>query len=155
MNTQSSPRLFLTDPERMRLRSRGIKLRDISAIELRVLAAVLECFPDRAEKLRASALFQTIPSVGPAAADWLVDLGYRSLEDLRVESGPALLVRLERLYGHWMDPCLEDVLWCVVYHANHPGSDKVWYDFTQKRKDYRAQHGYPSSRPTLAWHSAP
>lgn len=69
MNTQSSPRLFLTDPERMRLRSRGIKLRDISAIELRVLAAVLECFPDRAEKLRASALFQTIPSVGPAAAD--------------------------------------------------------------------------------------
>ena len=155
MNTQSSPRLFLTDPERMRLRSRGIKLGDISAIELTVLAAVLECSPDRAEKLRASALFQTIPSVGPVASDGLVDLGYRSLEDLRVESGPALLDRLERLYGHGMDPCVEDVLWCVVYHANHAGSDKVWYDFTQKRKNYRAQHGYPSSQPTLAWHSAP
>lgn len=156
MNTQSqsSPGLPLTHDERARLRRQGIKLRDIAAMGAETLAAALEVPDDRAAMLWASAQFQRIPTVGPAAAQWLLDLGYRSLEALREESGPALLDRLEILYGHWMDPCVEDVLWCVVHHAHHPGSEKVWYDFTAQRKVYRREHGYPPGRPTRAWYQA-
>ncbi len=153
MNThsQSSPPLPLTHEDRARLRRR-IKLRDIAELGAGTLAAALEVSDDRAAMLWASAQFQSIPAVGPAAAQWLLDLGYRSLEDLQEESGPALLDRLEVLYGHWMDPCVEDVLWCVVHHANHRGSDKVWHHFTDERKSYRNAEGYPSSRPTRAWY---
>lgn len=154
MNThsQSSPRLPLTHEERARLRRHRIKLWDIAELGAGTLAAALDVSDDRAAMLWASAQFQSIPTVGPAAAQWPLDLGYRSLEALREESGPALLDRMEVLYGHWMDPCVEDVLWCVVHHANHPGSDKVWYHFTDERKSYRMAEGYPSSRPTRTWY---
>ena len=155
MVAQSSPRLPLTDVERTRLRRCRIKLRDIAAMELDPLTVALQCTRDRAVNLRALAAFQAIPSVGPAAAQWFLDLGFRSLEPLRSETGPDLLERLEVLYGHWMDPCVEDVLWCVVHHAKHPGSDKVWYDFTAQRKAHRSQHGYPANRPTRAWYDTP
>ncbi|UOK56513.1 helix-hairpin-helix domain-containing protein [Bacillus sp. OVS6] len=51
-----------------------------------------------------------------------------------------------------MDPCVEDVMRCVVYHANHPGSDKNWWEFTEDRKKYREIFGYPDDRPVKAWH---
>ncbi len=57
-----------------------------------------------------------------------------------------------RTLGYWVDPCVEDALRCIVYHANNPNSDKCWFDFTEGRKSYRAQNGYPATRPSLAWY---
>lgn len=118
------------------------------------LADVLGTSRERARRLGASAEFQRVPTVGPKAATWCMDLGYQSLDAMKNETGPVLLDRLESLYGRWMDPCVEDVLWCVVHHANNPGSDLRWFDFTEQRKVYRKTYGYPSTRPARAWYDA-
>jgi hypothetical protein len=81
-----------------------------------------------------------------------VDLGYYSLDEIKHETGADLISRLEELYGYWMDPCVEVSLRCIVHHANHPDSEKSWYAFTEERKRYRQQNGYPATRPILAWH---
>ena len=150
--TTPSPKLPLTDAERAQLRLCHIRLRDIAGMDVMGLSDVLECLPERAKSLRALAEFQTIPSIGPKAAQWVVDLGYFSLDEIRHETGANLLNRLEQRYGYWLDPCVEDTLRCIVHHANTPGSDKSWFAFTEDRKTYRQQHGYPATRPTLAWH---
>jgi len=149
----ASPKLPLTNDERSRLRAARLKLSGISTLNSEELAQILSCSDERAGHLHALSIFQTIPSIGPVIAQAVVDLGYYSLDDIRHESGPDLLNRLETLYGYWVDPCVEDCMWCIVYHANHPGSDKSWFAFTDDRKAYRRQHGYPQTRPMLAWHA--
>ncbi|MFD1677829.1 helix-hairpin-helix domain-containing protein [Alicyclobacillus fodiniaquatilis] len=47
---------------------------------------------------------------------------------------------------------LSDTLRCIVHHANHPDSEKSWFAFTEERKRYRQQFGYPDTRPSRAWH---
>jgi len=150
----SSPKLPLTNEERVRLRESTIKLADIKRMNPRELSNVLGSTIDRAQVLCALASFQTIPSIGPKTAQWVLDLGYYSLDELKGKNGSDLLNRLEELYGYWMDPCVEDALRCIVYHANNPNSDKCWFDFTEERKAYRAENGYPAGRPSLAWYGA-
>ncbi len=96
--------------------------------------------------------FQTIPSIGPKFARDLVSLGYYSIDDLHGKDGAALFDELELKKGFWTDPCVEDQFRLAVYHAQHRGSNKNWWDFTAERKAYRAQHGYPAERPATAWH---
>lgn len=109
---------------------------------------------ERAKLLRAFAIFQSVPSIGPRAAQWAIDLGYYSLDEIKQETGHELTNRLEQTYGCWVDPCVEDALRCLVHHANHPTSEKSWFDFTEERKAYRQQYGYPSDRPTRAWYES-
>ena len=148
----SSPKLPLTHEERVRLRKSRVKLTYITRMNPTELSNVLGSTPERAQVLFALASFQTIPSIGPRAAQWVLDLGYHSLNEIKEENGSDLIHRLEELYGYWMDPCVEDALRCIVYHANNPNSDKCWFDFTEERKLYRTQNGYPATRPSLAWY---
>jgi len=149
---RSSPKLPLTYEERVRLRESRVKITEITLMNPLELSNVLGSTLERAQVLCALASFQTIPSIGPRSAQWMLDLGYYSLDDIKGENASDLTNRLEELYGHWMDPCVEDALRCIVYHANHPNSEKCWFDFTEERKAYRAQNGYPTTRPSVAWY---
>ncbi|MGM0922772.1 MAG: helix-hairpin-helix domain-containing protein [Bacillota bacterium] len=150
---QKSPKLPLTDKEREHLRKGKIKLSEIKEMKANELAALIEVPNERARELIGLAVFQSIPSVGPKLAHNLaVDFGFSALEDIKNRKGEELIHELEKKYGVWMDPCVEDVMRCVVYHANHPGSDKNWWDFTGERKKYRETFGYPDDRPVKAWH---
>jgi hypothetical protein len=150
---QKSPKLPLTDKEREQLRKGKIKLSEIKEMKANKLAALIEVPNERARELIGLAVFQSIPSVGPKLAHNLaVDLGFSALEDVKNRRGEELVHELEKKYGVWMDPCVEDVMRCVVYHANHPGSDKNWWEFTEDRKKYREIYGYPDDRPVKAWH---
>ncbi|ASN03840.1 helix-hairpin-helix domain-containing protein [Virgibacillus necropolis] len=148
----SSPKLPLTPEERSSLRANKIKLNQISEMEPKNLAIGLGASMKRANYLKGLAIFQTIPSIGPKLAQLVVDLGYYSFEDFENETGVELINCAEEQYGYWMDPCVEDSLRCVVYHANHPGSEKKWFDFTAERKEFREQNGYPDTRPKMAWY---
>ncbi|UAL50408.1 MULTISPECIES: helix-hairpin-helix domain-containing protein [Metabacillus] len=150
---QKSPKLPLTDKEREQLRKGKIRLSEIKEMKANKLAALIEVPNERARELIGLAVFQSIPSVGPKLAHNLaVDLGFSALEDVKNRRGEELVHELEKKYGVWMDPCVEDVMRCVVYHANHPGSDKNWWEFTEDRKKYREIFGYPDDRPVKAWH---
>jgi hypothetical protein len=147
-----SPKLPLTPEERAKLRACKVKLQDITSMNVLELSSCLDSSIERAKYLRALAEFQMIPSIGPKVAQRVVDLGFYSLEEIKDENGADLINRLEQLYGYWEDPCLEDSLRCIVHHANNPEDNKCWFDFTEERKKYRQQYGYPITRPKLAWH---
>lgn len=148
----SSPKLPLTPEEKINLRACKVKLNEIAYLDISQLSHCLQSSCERAKYLRGLAQFQSIPSIGPKVAERVVDLGYYSLEEIKNEDGADLINRLEELFGYWEDPCLEDSLRCIVHHANHPESDKSWFDFTSERKKYREQYGYPATRPTLPWY---
>ncbi|GIO25195.1 hypothetical protein J11TS1_37760 [Oceanobacillus sp. J11TS1] len=59
---------------------------------------------------------------------------------------------LEKQLGVWTDSCVEDQIRCVMNYANHPDSNRQWFDFTNERKAYREKVGYPLSRPKKAWY---
>lgn len=145
-------KLPLSDEERKLLRQARIKLSDIAGLDAETLSTLTTITIERAKRLAALACFQQIPSIGIRLAEDLVSIGYYSLEELRDQDGARLIEKLENHCGTWIDPCVEDQLRCVVFHANHPGSEKQWWDFTAERKAYRAKHGYPADRPTTPWH---
>lgn len=146
-----TPKLPLTADERSAMRRHNLRIADIGSQEPSQLATCLGITAERASELVALAVFQSIPSIGPKLASDLILLGYRSLAQLRDKDGSALIDELEERCGTWIDPCVEDQMRCVVHYANHPDSDKQWWDFTEERKAFRAQHGYPSTRPTKPW----
>ncbi|WP_175986417.1 helix-hairpin-helix domain-containing protein [Bacillus sp. Marseille-Q1617] len=149
-----SPKLPLTDDERSSLRRAKIKLSDVNHISPEELSERLEIPFERARYLVGMSIFQQIPSIGPNMAHNVVeDLQFYSFDDIKQEKGEDLIIKLEKKYGVWMDPCVEDSLRCVVHHARYPDSEKNWWDFTAERKAYREKCGYPSDRPTKAWDS--
>ncbi|MFD1361224.1 helix-hairpin-helix domain-containing protein [Lentibacillus salinarum] len=143
-----NPKLPLSAEEKEHLRKYKIKIGDIRELEMDDLAHSLKVSEERAKFIKALATFQQIPSIGHQFADTLVDnLGFHSLGELKGKDGAILLDQLERDLGHWVDPCVEDQIRCVIHHANHPGSTKQWFDFTEERKAYRESNGYPKTRP--------
>ncbi|QWC23032.1 Pathogenicity locus [Bacillus haikouensis] len=147
-----SPKLPLTDEERTSLRREKIRLKEINTYSPEELGERLGIPLERARYLVGMCIFQQIPSIGPNMAHNVVeDLQFHTFEEIKDEKGEDLIIALEKKYGVWMDPCVEDSLRCVVHHARHPGSEKNWWDFTAERKAYRAEHGYPTDRPTKAW----
>lgn len=150
----SAPKLPLTDDERKLLRHAKVKLIEVKGCSEAELCMIMQIPQERAAYIRALAHFQNVPSIGPSLAQNLYELGFHTLDQIKSsgESGAQLVERLERLHGVWMDPCVEDVMRLAVHHANHPGSDKQWWDFTAERKLYRAEQGYPDNRPSKAWH---
>ncbi len=147
------PNLPLTAEERKSLRRNGVTLTMIHTYETEDLRLMLRCSKERAETLRALAVFQHIPSIGLKGAEQVVyGLGVLSLQELAEKSGADWLDELEQNLGVWTDPCVEDQLRCMVHHARHPNSSRKWFDFTVKRKEYRAEYGYPVERPERAWY---
>lgn len=143
----------LTQEEKSLLRKWKIKKSDIHKFEVQDIINILNVSKDRAEILKGLATFQQIPSIGYELAYKIVHhLGYHSLEQLKDKQWAEVVNCLELKMGCWTDPCVEDQIICIIHYANHPDSEKQWFNFTNERKVYRQQNGYPKSRPKLAWY---
>jgi hypothetical protein len=145
-------KLPLTDLEKASLRKHKIKIANILDFTTDELEVLLNSTTDRANEIYALAQFQTIPSIGIKFAEDLVFLGYHSLNELMNKKGQDLINEYERKKGFWVDPCVEDQFRLVVHHANTHDTRKTWWDFTEERKKFRLENGYPADRPTRAWH---
>jgi hypothetical protein len=116
------------------------------------LEVLLNATTERAKEIYALAEFQTAPSVGIKFAEDLVFLGYYSLNELKEKDGAKLTDEYEQKKGYWIDPCVEDQFRLIVNFANTHDTKKTWWDFTEERKKFRIENGYPKSRPQKAWY---
>ncbi len=81
--------------------------------------------------------FQAIPGVGPNIAQDLVDLGYRSVEELRSENPGTMYRKLMSLRGAHIDRCVLYVFRCAVYYAsnsNHNPELLKWWNWKDSKK---------------------
>ncbi len=152
MKNKANIKLPLTVIEKANLRKNKIKIANILDFSTDELEVLLNSTTERAKEIYALAEFQTVPSVGIKFAEDLVFLGYYSLNELKQKDGAQLTDEYEQKKGYWIDPCVEDQFRLVVYFANTKDSNKTWWDFTEERKKFRAENGYPQSRPQKAWH---
>ena len=139
--------LELTVEEKTILKQKGITQKALMDYAVDEIIHALNSSSRRAKTLQALFEFQQIPSIGIRFANDLIFLGYYSLAQLKNMQGADLLDQYEKKLGSRVDPCVEDQFRLVVYYANHPGSNKQWWDFTAERKAYRSQYGYPVDRP--------
>jgi hypothetical protein len=151
MKNKKNIKLLLTDIEKANLRKNKIKIADILDFAKDELEVLLNATRERVKEIYALAEFQTVPSVGIKFAEDLVFLGYYSLDELKHKDGPTLTDEYEQKKGYWVDPCVEDQFRLVVYFANTNDTKKTWWDFTEERKKFRNENGYPKSRPQKAW----
>ena len=150
-NEPSLNRSEVQDAEKRKLRANGIKLKEIHHHSIRELRSILDASEIRAMELRAMSEFQSIPSIGRRFAEDLMRLGFYSLKEIRGKDPAKLLNKLELLTDAWIDPCVEDQFRLVVHYADHPGSIRNWWDFTNERKAFREKNGYPANRPEKPW----
>ncbi|MFS0783035.1 helix-hairpin-helix domain-containing protein [Bacillus sp. 1P06AnD] len=148
MTIIQSPKLPLEPEEKAKMRSAGVRLKELYGIPVEGLVDLLDISPVRAQRLKSLAIFQNIPSIGIRFAENLVDiLEIYGLEDLKDKDPADLFDRLEKGCGYRIDPCVEDQFRCAVNYANDQTSQKKWHDFTEKRKRFREEFGYPKTRP--------
>ena len=130
-----------------------MKQSEVHLQEIDQLAKLFHSSTERAKSLKGLAEFQTVPSIGYKLADKVVNvLKIYSLNEIQSQNAATLFDRLERQLGVWTDGCVEDQIRCVVHYANDRNSKKQWFDFTNERKKYRAEKGYPHDRPERAWY---
>ncbi|MFT4202892.1 MAG: helix-hairpin-helix domain-containing protein [Chitinophagaceae bacterium] len=151
MKSKTNIKLPLTDVEKANLRKNKIKIANVLDFATDELEVLLNVTPERAKEIYALAEFQTVPSVGIEFAEDLVFLGYYSLNELKDKDGAKLTDEYERKKGYRTDPCVEDQFRLVVNFANTHDTKKTWWDFTEERKKFRTENGYPKSRPQKAW----
>ena len=151
MKNKANIKLGLTPEETKKLRANKIKVSDISEYLVDDLSALMKVPSTRAKEIFALAAFQSVPSIGIKFAQDLISLGYYSLDELKVKDGAKLIENLELLTGTWIDPCVEDQCRLVVDYANNRDNSKNWWDYTEERKKYRRENGYPANRPQKAW----
>lgn len=151
MKNKKNIKLPLTDIEKANLRKNKIKIADILDFAKDELEVLLNATRERTKEIYALVEFQTVPSVGIKFAEDLVFLGYYSLDELKHKEGPTMMDEYEQKKGYWVDPCVEDQFRLVVYFANTNDTKKTWWDFTEERKKFRNENGYPKSRPQKAW----
>lgn len=152
MKKKIPARMNLTIAEKQRLRENKLKISDILNFAVDELEVLLSIPFERAREIHALSEFQTMPSVGIRFAEDLVFMGFFSLNDLKGKDGAKLTDEYERKKGYWIDPCVEDQFRLSVYYANTLDSSKKWWDFTEERKRYRLEYGYPVDRPKKAWY---
>jgi len=151
MKNKTNIKLPLTDVEKANLRKNKIKIANIIDFATDELEVLLNTTPERAKEVYALAEFQTVPSVGIKFAEDLVFLGYYSLSELKNKDGAKLTDEYEQKKGYWTDPCVEDQFRLIVNFANTQDTKKTWWDFTEERKKFRNENGYPKSRPEKSW----
>ncbi|WP_296704933.1 helix-hairpin-helix domain-containing protein [Algoriphagus sp.] len=152
MKKKTIPKLNLSLLERKNLRKAKIKISEILDLAPDELEVILDARPERIKTIFALAEFQTAPSVGVKFAEDLIFMGYYSLKELKGKDGAKLLEEYERKKGYWTDPCVEDQFRLIVDFAKNPLINKTWWDYTEERKKYRLENGYPADRPKTAWH---
>jgi hypothetical protein len=151
MKNKTNIKLPLTDFEKANLRKSKIKIANILDFATDELEVLLNASTERVKEIHALAEFQTVPSLGIKFAQDLVFLGYYSLNELKQKDGAQLTDEYELKKGYWVDPCVEDQFRLVVNFANTNDTNKTWWDFTEERKKFRAENGYPKNRPQKAW----
>jgi hypothetical protein len=151
MNRKPTIKLDLLPAEQNRLRANRIRICDIASHPVDELGILLNVDNMRAMEIRALVEFQLIPSIGIKFAQDLISMGYYSLDELKEKDGAKLVEEFELMKGYWIDPCVEDQFRLVVDYAQNPDNQKMWWDYTQERKEYRSQNGYPANRPRKAW----
>ncbi|MDI1322402.1 MAG: helix-hairpin-helix domain-containing protein [Algoriphagus sp.] len=151
MKSKTNIKLPLTDVEKAILRKNKIKITDILDFATDELEVLLNATAERAKEIYALGEFQTVPSVGIKFAEDLVFLGYYSLNELKNKDGAKLTDEYELKKGYQTDPCVEDQFRLVVNFANTHDTKKTWWDFTEERKKFRNENGYPKSRPQKSW----
>ena len=151
MKSKTNIKLPLTDVEKANLRKNKIKIANVLDFAIDELEVLLNATTERAKEIYALAEFQTVPSVGIKFAEDLVFLGYYSLNDLKNKDGAKLTDDYEQKKGCWTDPCVEDQFRLVVNFANTHDTKKTWWDFTEERKKFCTENGYPKSRPQKSW----
>ena len=154
MKSKINIKLSLTDTEKANLRKNKIKIANVLDFAIDELEVLLNATTERAKEIYALAEFQTIPSIGIKFSEDLVFLGYYSLKELKHKDGAKLTDEYERKKGFWIDPCVEDQFRLVINFANTNDTTKTWWNFTEKRKKYRTENGYPTNRPQKAWFEA-
>ena len=142
----------LTVIEKAKIKNSKVKICDILNFATDELEILLDISFERAKEIYSLIEFQTIPSIGLKFAEDLISMGYFSIKDLEGKDGAILTEEFELLKGYWIDPCVEDQFRLVVYCANTNDLTKKWWDFTEERKKYRHENGYPAIRPKKAWH---
>ena len=152
MKKKTPIKLNLTESEKQALRANKVKIADVADFAIDELEAMLDASFERAREIHALAEFQAIPSVGIRFAEDLVFIGCYSIADLKGHNGAALLDEYERKKGYAVDPCVEDQFRLAVYYAHTRDATKSWWDFTEERKAYRLEKGYPANRPKAAWY---
>ncbi len=151
MKNKSNLKLPLTDIEKVNLKKNKIKIANILDFAPDELEVLLNASTERVKEIYALAEFQTVPSVGIKFAEDLVFLGYYSLNELKQKDGAKLTDEYEQKKGYWIDPCVEDQFRLVVNYAITHDLKKNWWDFTEERKIFRIENGYPQNRPQKAW----
>lgn len=151
MKTKTTIKLPLTNDERASLRKHKIKILNIIDFSIDELEILLNTSNERAKEIYALAEFQMVPSVGIKFAEDLVFLGYYSLNELKNKDGAKLTDEYELKKGYWTDPCVEDQFRLVVNFANTHDNSKMWWNFTEERKKFRNENGYPKNRPKQSW----
>ena len=144
-------KLDLSEDERRSLRKNKIRKNEILEFASDELSFLLNISELRARELYALADFQRIPSIGIEFAKDLIFLGYYKVDDLRTKDGAELTNQYEIKKGYRTDPCVEDQFRLAVDFAKTSDYTKKWWDFTNERKKYRSEFGYPNDRPTLNW----
>jgi hypothetical protein len=152
MKNKINIKLPLTDVEKVNLRKHKVKIADILNFAIDELEVILNVTTIRTKEIYALAEFQTVPSIGIKFAEDLVFLGYYALSELKHKNGAKLTDDYELKKGFRTDPCVEDQFRLVVHYANTQDMEKTWWDFTEERKKYRLENGYPAGRPKKAWH---
>ena len=154
MKSKANIKLPLTDQEKASLKKHKIKKADIFDYSSDELEVLLNSTPERAKTIFALAEFQSVPSIGIKFAEDLVYLGYYALAELKNKDAVQLTNEYEQKKGYWVDPCVEDQFRLAVNFANTNDYSKTWWNFTDERKKFRLENGYPVNRPTKAWHDA-
>ncbi len=154
MKNKISIKWPLTDIEKANLKWNKVKIADIPNYAFDELELLLNSTPERVKEIVALAEFQTVPSIGIKFAKDLLFMGYYSLSELKNEDGAKLTNEYEQKKGFWIDPCVEDQFRLVVSFAKTNDTTKRWWHYTEERKKYRIENGYPISRPKIAWYEA-
>jgi hypothetical protein len=125
------PVLSLSQLERRALRQAHLTTADLARQPAEEVAALTRIPFSRCTGLCASALFQTLSSVGPSIAADIVRLGYTSLDALAKANPAEMFAKFSRKVGRSVDPCVEDTFRCAVAQARNPALPKSahnwWY----------------------------
>lgn len=80
--------------------------------------------------------FRKIPGVGVAVSEDLLNLGYRSLDDLKGENPEAMYENLCKYQGCRVDRCMQYVFRCAVYFVSvehHEPELLKWHNWKDKK----------------------
>lgn len=152
MKSKTNIKLNLEEAERKNLRKNKVKISEIPTLSIEELEEILQVNTERAREIYALADFQRIPTIGIRFAEDLIFIGYHAVHELQGKDGAQLTNEYERKKGYRIDACVEDQFRLAVHFAETNDASKKWWDFTETRKKFRAEHGYPSDRPTVNWH---